>query len=447
MRTVRETRLYWTLGRAGSQESSAKTQAGKIRLLEKPPQERTAGLLKPQCSPLEVFLVALRLGLSSFGGPIAHLGYFHDEYVSRRQWLDEKSYADAVAFAQSIPGATSSQVGIIVGTSRAGLLGGLAAWIGFTMPSAIALIIFGYTIQFFSGNVANAGWLHGLKIAAVVIVAQAVWRMSRTLAPDQARGTIAVGSAIVAWALEGIAIAQVAIIATAGLVGWSFLRLGPVEATRTSMAKRIPRQLSILSLISFFTLLGLVPVLRQVYPNNDSLAIFGGFYQSGALVFGGGHVVLPLLNAVVVSPGWVTSSQFLAGYGMTQAMPGPLFTFSAFLGTIMTKMPNGVAGGLFALFSIFLPSFLLVYGLLPFWDTLRTRQDFQSTLRGINAAVVGILFAALYSPVFTTSVTSIADFALTLVLGALLMVWKRPPWNIVVGAVIGGTIIGVLGLL
>ena len=416
-------------------------------MLEKPLLESSKGPCKSQGSPLEVFLVALRLGVSSFGGPIAHLGYFHDEYVSRREWLDEKSYADAVAFAQSIPGATSSQVGIIVGTHRAGLLGGLAAWVGFTMPSAISLILFGYTIQFFSGNVANAGWLHGLKIAAVVIVAQAVWRMSRTLAPDQERGTIAVGSAIAAMTMEGIAIGQIGIIAAAGLVGWLFLRRGPVEATRTSIARRIPHLFSILSLASFFTLLGLVPLLRQVYPNNDRLAIFGSFYQSGASVFGGGHVVLPLLNAQVVTPGWVTSSQFLAGYGLTQAMPGPLFTFSAYLGTIMMKMPDGVVGGLFALFSIFLPSFLVVYGLLPFWDTLRTRQDFQSILRGINAAVVGILFAALYSPVFTTSVTSNADFALTIVLGTLVVIWKRPPWNVVVCAVVGGTIIGFLGLL
>ncbi len=413
-------------------------------MLEKTQDESATAPSTLKGSVPEVFRAALRLGLTSFGGPIAHLGYFHDEYISRRKWMDEESYADTVAFAQSIPGATSSEVGIIVGTHRAGLLGGIAAWLGFTMPSALALILFGYTLQLFSGNLTNAGWLHGLKIAAVVIVAQAVLGMGRTLAPDRERASIAIASAIVAMAVQGIAIGQVVIIGVAGLVGWRFLRKTTVKSTRDSIATHIPRPASAAALILFFVLLGLLPVMRLVYPGNDALAIFGSFYQAGALVFGGGHVVLPLLNAAVVAPGWVTSSQFLAGYGMTQAMPGPLFTFSTYLGTVMNRTPNGFAGGLFALFAIFLPSFLLVYGALPFWDKLREEESFQSALRGINAAVVGILLAAWYDPVFTSSVISVGDFALTIGVGALIIIWKRPPWNVVLAAAIGGILLGLL---
>ncbi len=310
------------------------------------------------------------------------------------------------------------------------------------MPSALVLILFGYTLQFFSGNIANASWFHGLKIAAVAIVAQAVLGMGRTLAPDRERASITIVSAIAALAVEGIAIGQVVIIGVAGFVGWRFLRKTSLKLKRGSIATHIPRPVSVAALILFFTLLGLLPVMRLVYPSNDAFAIFGGFYQAGALVFGGGHVVLPLLNAAVVAPRWVTNSQFLAGYGMTQAMPGPLFTFSAYLGTVMNKTPNGFVGGFFALLAIFLPSFLLAYGALPFWDRLREGEDFQSVLRGINAAVVGILLAAWYDPVFTSSVSSVADFALTIGVGALLIIWKRPPWNVVVVAAIGGILLG-----
>ncbi len=392
-------------------------------------------------SPFEVFLAALRLGLTSFGGPIAHLGYFHEEYVTRRRWIDDQSYADVVTFAQSLPGAASSKVGVIIGTHRAGILGGLAAWVGFTMPSAIALILFGFFVQSF--NVANAGWLHGLKIAAVVIVAQAVWGMGKTLAPDKKRASIAIGAAIAALALEGIAVGQIMIIAMAGLIGWLFLGHIPVQNSRASVATHIPRWLSIFSLILLFVLLLLLPILRQVFPD-QVLNVFDSFYRSGALVFGGGHVVLPLLNAEVVTPGWVTSGQFLAGYGATQAMPGPLFAFSAYLGTIMNRPPNGIEGALLALFAIYLPSFLLVYGPLPFWDDLRKKESFQSVLRGINAGVVGILLAALYSPIFTSSVLSVPDFVLAVGLGALLIVWKRPPWNIVVIAAIMGAVLAII---
>jgi chromate transporter len=401
---------------------------------------------KPAGSAFEVFLAALKLGLTCFGGPIAHLGYFHDEYVDKRKWIDDQAYADMVTFAQSLPGAASSKVGIIVGTHRAGLRGGLAAWLGFTTPSAIILMAFGFAVQAFSSNITNAGWLHGLKIAAVVIVAQAVWGMGTRLAPDKERASIAIASAIGALAVESISWGQVVIIALAGLVGWRLLRKIPVKSGRVSVAAAIPRWLAITSLGVFFGLLIVVPLLREIFSQNHTLAVFDAFYRSGALVFGGGHVVLPLLNAAVVLPGWVSSSQFLAGYGLTQAMPGPLFTFSAYLGVVLNRPPNGLEGGLLALFSLFLPSFLLVYGPLPFWNSLRQRVAFQSALAGINAAVVGILLAALYNPIFTTSVTSIPDFALTIGLGVLLIVWKRPPWNIVLIAAAGGFLISLLGL-
>ena len=395
---------------------------------------------RPKGSLFEVFLATLKLGVTSFGGPIAHLGNFHEEYVVRRKWIDEQGYADAVAYANSLPGATSSQVGIIMGTHRAGLLGGLVAWIGFTMPSALIMIAFG--LAALSSSFTNASWLHGLKIAAVVIVAQAVWGMAQRLAPDKDRASIAIGAAIASLAVAGIAIGQFAIIIVAGFVGWVVLRHLPIQSGRISIAARIPRWLSLASLGLFFGLLIIVPLLKEVIPNNQALAVFYAFYSSGALVFGGGHVVLPLLNAQVVTPGWVTSSQFLSGYGFTQAMPGPIFTFSAYLGTILIQPPNGLVGGFFALFSIFLPSFLLVYGPLPFWNELRKKKSFQSVLNGINAAVVGILLAALYNPIFIGAIMYPADFALAIGLGALLMIWKRPPWNIVLVAAIGGLLIG-----
>ena len=409
-------------------------------------QQGNPGPETPSGSALEVFLAALKLGLTCFGGPIAHLGYFRDEYVGRRNWLDDQTYADMVVFAQSLPGAASSKVGIMVGTHRAGLLGGLAAWLGFTLPSALILMAFGYTVSLFPGDITNAGWLHGLKIAAVVIVAQAVLSMGQRLAPDKGRASIAVGAAMAALAVEGIAVGQIAIIVAAGLVGWIFLKKAPGSLPRVSIAAKIPRWLTVLSLTLFFVLLGVVPVARGALPGNQTLAVFDAFYSSGALVFGGGHVVLPLLNAQVVTPGWVTQSQFLAGYGLTQAMPGPLFTFSAYLGVVLNVPPNGLSGGFLALFSIFLPSFLLVYGPLPFWNKLRGMEVFQSVLSGINAGVVGILLAALYDPIFTNSVSSLTDFALAIGLGVLLFQWKRPPWNIVVLAAIGGFAIGLAGL-
>ena len=388
----------------------------------------------------QVFLVALRLGLTSFGGPIAHLGYFREEYVRRRNWLDEQSYADVVALCQFLPGPASSQVGIVVGTVRAGLGGGLAAWLGFTLPSAIALTLFAYGLDAF--DVANTGWLQGLKIVAVAVVAQAVWGMSRTLAPDRARATIAVVAAIGALTWP-TAWAQVLIIVVAGLIGWRLFQVEDQTEARQPLSAGIPRWLAVTSLIIFFGLLVALPLLRQVEPA-QWLALIDSFFRSGSLVFGGGHVVLPLLQSEVVPPGWVTKEQFIAGYGAAQAVPGPLFTFSAYLGAVMGPAPRGVAGAGLALAAIFLPSFLLVVGVLPFWDTLRTRAAFQSALRGVNAGVVGLLLAALYNPVWTSAINSPAEFALAAAALALLVLWKFPPWSVVVLSAAGGAAIAAI---
>ncbi len=386
-------------------------------------------------SLFQVFWAALRLGLTSFGGPIAHLGYFREEYVVRRKWLDEQSYADVVALAQSLPGPASSKVGIIVGTVRAGLPGAVLAWLGFTMPSAIALMVFGYGVQQFA--VADAGWLHGLKLAAVAVVAQAVWGMSRNLAPDRERATIAIVAAIVALTWHS-AVTPVLIIVIAGVVGWRLLPAPVTESDRVAISQRIRPWMGIVALVLFFVLLLGLPSLRQVSGENQTLAVVDSFYRSGSLVFGGGHVVLPLLQSEVVAPGWVGNETFLAGYGAAQAVPGPLFTFSAYLGTVMTPEPNGVIGGLIALGAIFLPAFFLTIGPLPFWDILRRRPAFQSVLRGVNAAVVGLLLAALYDPVWTSAVKDASDFALASAALGLLMLWKLPPWLVVILSALGG---------
>ena len=386
-------------------------------------------------SLFQVFWAALRLGLTSFGGPIAHLGYFREEYVVRRKWLDEQSYADVVALAQSLPGPASSKVGIIVGTVRAGLPGAVLAWLGFTMPSAIALMVFGYGVQQFA--VADAGWLHGLKLAAVAVVAQAVWGMSRNLAPDRERASIAIVAAIVALTWHS-AVTPVLIIVIAGVVGWRLLPAPVTESDRVAISQRIRPWMGIVALVLFFVLLLGLPSLRQVSGENQTLAVVDSFYRSGSLVFGGGHVVLPLLQSEVVAPGWVGNETFLAGYGAAQAVPGPLFTFSAYLGTVMTPEPNGVIGGLIALGAIFLPAFFLTIGPLPFWDILRRRPAFQSVLRGVNAAVVGLLLAALYDPVWTSAVKDASDFALASAALGLLMLWKLPPWLVVILSALGG---------
>ena len=385
----------------------------------------------------EVLWVSLRLGLTSFGGPIAHLGYFHEEYVKRRKWIDEQSYADLVALCQFLPGPASSQVSIAIGIARARLLGGIAAWLGFTMPSALALIAFAFGIGAFA-NAADAGWLHGLKVVAVAVVAQAVWGMARSLCPDRERATIAVLASIVTLAWP-TAVGQLSSIAVAGIVG---LLIFPGAATSSVSHIRFPigKNTGIAAWGIFFALLFGLPLLRQLQPNH-ALEVFDSFFRVGSLVFGGGHVVLPLLQTEVVGPGWVTNEQFVAGYGATQAVPGPLFTFSAYLGAVMAAEPNGWTGAMLALVAIFLPSFLLIAGALPFWDLLRSVPVFQSALKGINAAVVGLLLTALYKPVWTSAIFSPADFGLGLIAFGLLMFWKCPPWLVVVLTAAGGEVI------
>jgi chromate transporter len=380
-------------------------------------------------SPLEVFRVFLRLGLTSFGGPVAHLGYFRTEFVARRGWLDEAAFADIVALCQFLPGPASSQVGISIGILRAGLPGALAAWLGFTMPSALALIAFGYGVAWL-GDLSHAAWLHGLKIVAVAVVANALWGMARNLCPDKERATIAVGAAILATALPS-SFGQIGAIAAGALIGWAFLKSGATGGAKPSLAIRVPRSWSIVAGVLFFALLFGLPLVKAAV-SSQALAEFDAFYRSGALVFGGGHVVLPLLQAEVVPPGWVSNDSFLAGYGAAQAVPGPLFTFSAYLGTVMGPAPNGWAGGLICLVAIFLPSFLLLVAALPYWESLRRRPAVQAVLRGVNAAVVGILLAAFYNPVWTSAIFGPRDFAVGIVAFLLLALWAVPPWLVVI---------------
>ena len=362
---------------------------------------------------------------------MAHLGYFHNEYVQRRRWLSEEAYAEVVALSQALPGPASSQTGMAIGMMRAGLLGAICAWIGFTLPSAAALIAFGYGVGEI-GNVEAAEWLHGLKLAAVAIVALAVWSMARTLAPDRQRGTIALVAAIVmlSWQAAG---AQVAVIALGGVAGWVLF----VRSTTSIPEVRIPavvgRNLALASWVVFFALLAGLPLAAAVF-DSQALNLFDGFYRTGSLVFGGGHVVLPLLEREVVAPGWVTQDDFLAGYGAAQAVPGPLFTFSAYLGTVMGPSPSGVLGGMIALVAIFLPSFLLIVGGLPLWRLMRTNLSFQAALRGVNAAVVGLLLAALYDPVWLSAVQEASDLCIALAAFGLLALWRAPPWTVVVFA-------------
>jgi chromate transporter len=388
---------------------------------------------------LEVLVVATRLGLTSFGGPVAHLGYFRSEYVLRRRWLDEQTYADVVALCQFLPGPASSQVGIAIGIFRAGLLGGLAAWLGFTLPSAVALVLFALGIR--GLDLSAAGWLLGLKIAAVAVVAQAVWGMARSLCPDRERASIAIAAALLVTAWP-TAWAQVLVIVVAGVVG---LRLLPGSADSGAPHAKVPfgRPLGLAALALFFALLVALPVLRYL-TGSPALAVFDGFYRAGALVFGGGHVVLPLLQAEVVPPGWLSNEQFLAGYGAAQAVPGPLFTLAAYLGALMRPWPTGWLGAFLALVGIFLPGALLLIGTLPFWDALRARPAFRAALRGINAAVVGLLLAALYQPVWTSAIHAPADFALALAAFGLLTLWGTPPWLVVAFAAAGGQAIALL---
>jgi chromate transporter len=391
-------------------------------------------------SAWEVLLVFLRLGLTSFGGPVAHLGYFRDEFVVRRKWLDEKSYADLVALCQFLPGPASSQVGMAIGLARAGYAGTLAAWTGFTLPSAIAIVLFAYGVGAL-GDAAGLGWLHGLKVVAVAVVAQAVLGMMRTLAPDRARATLAVIAAVVVLAFPS-AWGQIGAIVLGGLAGVLLLQ-GEPEQDHAPLPLTVSRATGATLLAIFFILLAGLPLLAAAFPS-QTIKLIDAFYRAGSLVFGGGHVVLPLLQASVVPPGWVSNDAFLAGYGAAQAVPGPLFTFAAYLGAVMGPAPNGWIGAIICLLSVFLPSFLLVIGALPFWEDLRRRPSAQAALRGVNAAVVGLLLAALYNPVWTAGILSARDFALATGAFLLLFMWQTPPWLVVVLSALGGTVIALV---
>lgn len=376
----------------------------------------------------EVFWVALRLGLTSFGGPIAHLGYFREEYVVRRKWLDERAYADLVALCQFLPGPASSQVGIGIGLSRAGYGGALAAWLGFTLPSAALLVLFAYGVARL-GDPAGAGWLQGLKVAAVAVVAQAVLGMIRSMASDRPRATLAVAAAVLVLAVPGAA-GQLAAIGLGALAGLAWLRGHADGAPAAALPLAVGRRAGLVAAGLFVALLLLLPLVAAA-TSSHTLDLVAVFYRAGSLVFGGGHVVLPLLEDAVVSPGFVSPDVFLAGYGATQAVPGPLFTFSAFLGASMREAPTGIVGALVCLVAVFLPSFLLVVAALPFWESLRRMRAAQAALSGVNAAVVGLLIAALYDPVWRTGISGPFDFGLAAVAFVLLVAWKAPPWSVV----------------
>lgn len=390
-------------------------------------------------SPLAVFLIFLRLGLTSFGGPIAHLGYFREEFVHRRQWLSERGYADLVALCQFLPGPASSQVGLALGLGRAGYLGALAAWAGFTLPSALALTLFALGVAQHP-ELLNAGVLQGLKLAAVAVVAQAVWGMARQLCPDSTRVSIMAAAAVVLLWLPGTA-TQITVLALGAAAGWVFCQ-PHTSGGHEPLGMTVGRRAALGWLAAFMLLLVGLPWLSTHW-HAQGLAMFDAFYRAGALVFGGGHVVLPLLQAAVVPEGWVASDRFLAGYGAAQAVPGPLFTFGAFLGASTSAAPNGWTGALLALTAIFLPSFLLVFAALPFWAQLRGHQGAQTALAGINAAVVGLLLSALYDPVWTAAVHGPMDFALALLAFVALLFWKWPPWLVVAACGLAGGMMGV----
>jgi chromate transporter len=380
----------------------------------------------------EVFAAFLKLGLTSFGGPVAHLGYFRSEFVERRKWLSESNYADLVGLCQFLPGPASSQVGIAIGLSRAGYPGALAAWTAFTLPSAIALVLFAYGLSVVSGDY-GGGWLHGLKVAAVAVVANAILGMARSLTPDRERATLAVVATAVAFSVPS-AWGQIGAILLGGVVGVLFLR-GAVSDDQTVLPLPVGRMAGAIALSMLFVLLLGLPLLASMTGNSD-VQLFDTFFRVGSLVFGGGHVVLPLLKAEVVL-GWVSNDAFLAGYGAAQAVPGPLFTFAAYLGAVI----GGWKVAVLCLIGIFLPSFLLLIGVLPFWDVLRKRAAAQSAMRGVNAAVVGLLLAAFYDPVWTAGILNKADYALAAAAFLLLFMWKTPPWLVVVLSALGGEIV------
>jgi len=388
-------------------------------------------------TPGEVFAAFLKLGLTSFGGPIAHLGYYRNEFVLRRGWLSESAYADLVALCQFLPGPASSQVAFALGMMRAGWTGAMAAFVAFTLPSAILMVMFALVAINLSGPVAM-GIVHGLKIVAVAVVAQAVMGMARTLCPDKERAAIAV-SAVAVLAVLPTAFGMLGAIILGAMLGL-LLGRGSGASAGGAIFGAVSRPIAIAALGCW---LGLLIILPLVARHDTGLSLFDGFYRAGSLVFGGGHVVLPLLQAETVERGWVTEHQFLAGYGAAQALPGPLFAFAAYLGALRSPDPNGVAGAALALAAIFLPGYLVLIGTLPFWDRFRTMARAQSLMQGANAAVVGILGAALYSPVFTGGIHDLRDLALALLCFVLLTVWLKPPWLVVMVAALGGILLEV----
>jgi len=382
-------------------------------------------------SLMDILLISTRLGLTSFGGPTAHLGYFHQEYVRRRKWIDEKSFADLVALAQFLPGPASSQVGIGIGVMRAGVFGGIVSFLGFTLPSVIVLIIFALFLT--KVDIGNAGWIHGLKIVAVAVVAHAILGMAKKLTPDLKRMAIAL-FALTVTLIWQTAFTQVSVILLAALFGFLLYKQHEKDeevSWRFPIAKRV----SVICLLLFFGLLIFLPILRET-TGFFWIAMFDSFYRSGSLVFGGGHVVLPLLEQEFVPTGWVSEEAFLAGYGATQAVPGPLFTFAAYLGAVM----KGWQGGLIATIAVFLPAFLLILGALPFWDSLRNNPKVKGAIMGVNAAVVGILTSAFYHPIWTGSILTPIDFVLASILFSMLVYWKLPPWIVVLTGAIGGSL-------
>ncbi|GAK10500.1 chromate efflux transporter [Geomicrobium sp. JCM 19039] len=383
---------------------------------------------------LEILIVSFRLGVTSFGGPVAHLGYFHEEYVRRRQWMDEKSYADLVALSQFLPGPASSQVGIGIGVARGGVVGGLVSFVGFTLPSVVLLIVFAYIAQ--SYGVLDAGFIQGLKIVAVVIVAHAILGMAGNLTPDMTRKAIALGALVLTLLIPHFMI-QIIVIITAAVVGFWLYRGERLAKDETlNLLLPLSRRFGVVCLALFVVLLFGLPMLSQL-STNVWIGVVDSFYRAGALVFGGGHVVLPLLEREFVPTGLISAESFLAGYGAAQAVPGPLFTFAAYIGADL----GGWVGGLIATAAIFLPAFLLILGALPFWNTLRQNDSARAALMGVNAAVVGILIAAFYTPIWTSAIVGPLEFAFAAILFFMLVYWKLPPWLIVVTGVIGGALI------
>jgi chromate transporter len=389
-------------------------------------------------SPAAVFRIFLRLGCTSFGGPIAHLGYLRAEFVERRKWLDDEAFADLVAICQLTPGPASSKIGMALGASRAGVPGAVAAWLGFTLPSALVMIAFGYGLDLLSPGGIDTGWLHGLKIAAVAVVTQAVWSMGRQLCPDRARTSLAILAALLVLTWDS-GLSQIAAIVLGAIAGWRLLP-GATLPSSGHLDFRVGRGLGWACWILFFALLAALPVLARLI-DSHGVALFDSFYRAGSLVFGGGHVVLPMLRAEVVPAGWLTDDEFLAGYGVAQAVPGPLFSFAAYLGTVAKGEPSGWAGGMLTLVAIFLPAFFLALGPLPFWNVWRQHPVIRSVLNGVNAAVVGILLAALYDPIFTSAVRSPLEFALALAAFGLLFFWRVAPLWVVLFAALGGELI------